>query len=241
MTVRTGDARLSEQLGWMRDGEAFLADHLASASLQHSSLLPGWTRAHVAAHLNGNAPGLLNLLHWARTGEHTPMYPNAEARTRDIDEWSQLSDEQLKAMVHDSAHALDAAASELPSPAWTAIVRTGMGRQIPASEVVWLRTRETWIHTIDLGTGAAFDALPAPLIDALLTDISDTLTNRPACPAATLAPEDRARTWTIGPTDADPVTVRGTASELLAYIAGRAHPRFAMTEHRDPPPIPAWL
>ena len=47
--------------------------------------LPGWTRKHLVAHLAGNAEALLRLLHWAGTGERTPMYTSPEQRNADIE------------------------------------------------------------------------------------------------------------------------------------------------------------
>ena len=242
MTARANVASQTPRIGLMRDGETFLDTQLADTPLQQPSLLPGWTRAHIAAHLVGNARGLLNLLRWASTGHETPMYPNVEARNRDIDEWARQPDAQLKAMVSHTAEAFYAAAAALPAQAWTTTVRTALGREIPAAEVIWLRTRETWIHAIDLARGAWFDALPDPLIDALLTDVCTTLSTRQGCPAVRLTPEDRVRTWTTGPADIEAATVEGTAAELLAWITGRNRgQRPAVTAKHELPVLPAWL
>ena len=56
-----------------------------TADLAAASLLPGWTRGHVLAHLARNADGFVNLLTAARTGEALPMYASLEARTADIE------------------------------------------------------------------------------------------------------------------------------------------------------------
>ncbi len=40
--------------------------------------------------------------------------------------------------------------------AWDQEVLTARGRAVPASEVLWMRARETWIHGIDLDAGVAF-------------------------------------------------------------------------------------
>lgn len=38
------------------------------------SALPGWQRRQLVAHIAANADALGNLVHWAATGEETPMY-----------------------------------------------------------------------------------------------------------------------------------------------------------------------
>ena len=50
------------------------------------SLCEGWTRAHVVTHIARNADALSNLVHWATTGEPTPMYASPESRDADIAE-----------------------------------------------------------------------------------------------------------------------------------------------------------
>src|SRR6476660_6696260 len=49
------------------------------------SLLPGWSRGHVLAHVAGNADSHINLLTWARTGVETPQYPTGAAREAGIE------------------------------------------------------------------------------------------------------------------------------------------------------------
>jgi maleylpyruvate isomerase len=55
-------------LDWWEDGEAFCAaalDRLTEPDLDRPSLLPGWPRRTVIAHLARNADALVNLLTWA--------------------------------------------------------------------------------------------------------------------------------------------------------------------------------
>ncbi|NYV78545.1 maleylpyruvate isomerase N-terminal domain-containing protein, partial [Streptomyces sp. UH6] len=49
------------------------------------SALPHWSRAHLAAHVAANAEALSNLVHWAATGEVTPMYASPEERAAGIE------------------------------------------------------------------------------------------------------------------------------------------------------------
>src|SRR6266704_5264440 len=58
---------------------------LSDTQAREPSLLPGWTRGHVLTHIARNADGMVNLLHWARTGTQTPMYASPESRAADIE------------------------------------------------------------------------------------------------------------------------------------------------------------
>ncbi len=60
-------------------------DGLPDPAYAEPSLLPGWSRAHVIAHLTLNAEGLAGVLHGAHVGEPRPMYASQEARATDLD------------------------------------------------------------------------------------------------------------------------------------------------------------
>ena len=76
---------------------------LSAEDLAAPSLLPGWTRGHILAHVARNADALVNLLEWARTGEETPMYPDAATRDRDIEAGAPRSLEEHLEDLRDSA------------------------------------------------------------------------------------------------------------------------------------------
>jgi maleylpyruvate isomerase len=229
----------------MRGGEIFLSAQLsalAGSGISEPSLLPGWTRAHVISHLAGNARGLLNLLAWARTGVETPMYPSPQARRDAIEQDARLPAAALIGESGASSAALAAAVAQMPGLAWQNTVRSALGRTIPASEVPWMRTREAWIHSVDLDAGAWFDAFPAALVDRLLTEVAGMRAGQAECPAVTLAPDDRARAWALGPAESA-VTVSGTAADLLGWAIGR--PRrglpVSITSREPLPRLPRWL
>ena len=71
------DLPLEERLTLARLGTSHYSCQLSlvdNAEFGEYSLLEGWTRSHLIAHVAYNAIALCNLMHWANTGEETPMY-----------------------------------------------------------------------------------------------------------------------------------------------------------------------
>lgn len=160
---------------WMDEGTAlFLAavDSLSGEEFAVATALPGWSRAHVVAHVHHNAEALLRLLHWARTGDRTPMYASQEQRNAEIEATAALPAARIRDLVHASARELGAAVDALPGPAWSREVVTAQGRTVPAREVLWMRTREVAVHAVDLDAGTGFGDLPDALNAALVTDVA---------------------------------------------------------------------
>jgi maleylpyruvate isomerase len=65
------DLDLSERRLIARRGTALFAQRLAELSdddLEAGSLLDGWTRKHLVAHVGYNAAALCRLMDWAATG-----------------------------------------------------------------------------------------------------------------------------------------------------------------------------
>lgn len=160
---------------WLEHGtKLFLegVERLPDAEFATATRLPGWTRAHVVAHVHHNAEALLRLLNWARTGERTPMYASTEQRNAEIESSARRPAGDLRERVVSSARAFSTALASMPGDAWANEVVTAQGRTVPATEVVWMRTREVAVHTIDLDTGVGFDDLPDDLNAALVVDIA---------------------------------------------------------------------
>lgn len=220
---------LRREQGWLAEGTAgFTAEvaRLSDVELVAGSALSGWTRAHVVAHVARNADALVNLLTWARTGVETPMYSGPNQRAHDIEISAKQPPGRLVDDLQASNDRLARVVAELPIKDWATQVRTAQGRWVPASEVLWLRVREVWIHVVDLGGDASFAAFPPDLVDALLTDIAGTFTRRGGLDRSVrLVPTDRQRDWMIGafrPAGVPAVEVSGTAAALLEWMSGRA-------------------
>lgn len=243
-------------LGWMDDGEVLLAGamgQLADDDLAAPSALPGWSRAHVLAHLARNADALGHLVTWARTGIETPMYADPAEREAGIEMGAQQDPERLRADVASSATALREALSALPEASWVAQVRSARGRIIPATEIPWMRARELWLHTVDLQAPEIEVVLPDLLAQAFLVDICEAFDGRSDTPPLTLVvvPDGDVDLTGSRGNGGDrfhvhrgrlATTVWGRASDLVLWLTGRASGASLRTSGSSGlPPLPQWL
>jgi maleylpyruvate isomerase len=125
-------------------------ERLRDDDVRAPSLLPGWSRAHVIAHLARNADSHVWLFEGARIGEIRHQYPRAGMRETDIEA---SSAQTADALVHDlrrSCDALERAWHDLDDDLWEreCVVTTG-SRAV--SELVFRRLREVEVHHVDLG------------------------------------------------------------------------------------------
>lgn len=215
MSTRT----LADSLRWVEEGTRRCeqaVDGLEPAAYAEPSLLPDWTRAHLVAHLAANAGALRNLAHWAATGEETPMYSSPEQRNADIEAGATRPPAVLRTWFHEEAAALAADLGRMTDEPWQRTIRTAQGREVPASEIPWLRAREVMVHAVDLGTGVTFADLPADFLTALEADIR---TKR-----GKDAPE-----------------VVGDLADRVGYLAGRTTSGVTSPDGGPAPELPAWL
>lgn len=227
---------------WMNAGtDHFLGrlDALDDVALRAPSALPGWTNAHVVAHLARNADALGRLLDWARTGVESPMYPSPEHRNGEIERDAQQPPSRLRADVRSTAAALGEAMAGCDEETWQAQVRSARGRPMLAADVPWMRVREVWLHAADLGgVGATVADLPTGVVVTLLDDATETFTARGDAPTLRLIDSTTGLVWTVG--DGDPTAVSGRSRDLLAWLVGRS-PGGELDAARPLPDVPGWL
>jgi maleylpyruvate isomerase len=126
---------------------------IAEPDLQQPSLLPGWTRAHVLAHLARGADAMRYLMIGARIGQERPAYVSAEARDADIAFGATLVAKELMADLARSALALRTIVKQMPDDAWQFRVRILDSAPFPAAQLLTRRLVEVELHHGDLGTG----------------------------------------------------------------------------------------
>jgi maleylpyruvate isomerase len=160
-------------------------DSLSDEELAAPSPLPGWTRAHVVAHVHGNALAVGRLASWAATGVESRMYESREARNAEIEQLAALPAAELRALAHASAVDLDETLDGLSDEQWQQPVVTASDRTVPASQIPWIRAREVAVHTVDLDGGVTFADLPTDLLAAVATEVVATRAAAPEGPDLT--------------------------------------------------------
>jgi maleylpyruvate isomerase len=219
-------------------------DGLPDEGWEAPSLLPGWTRAHVAAHLALNAEALTRVLHGvvADPDDDVPrtMYDSDEQRDQDIEDLAAAGPGEIRERLLAATTVFADAVTAMPADAWeTRVERTPGGRTMRTSSVPGMRLRELEIHHVDLDAGyATSDWTPAfaeHLLDAMAKRVSPT-------PAVEVRPDDLPRSWVLGSTEAEyPVpVVTGPAADLGWWLTGRPASSTLSCSHGELPEIEGW-
>jgi maleylpyruvate isomerase len=145
--------QLSDQIDQATQRLLDVARVITDPDLRAPSLLPGWTRAHVLAHVARSGDAMRNLLVGARSGQNRPAYASAEARDAAIETGARMNAKDLVDDLADSAMAFRTVARQLPDDAWRFGVRVLNSRPFPAADLLTRRLVEVELHHCDLGAG----------------------------------------------------------------------------------------
>jgi maleylpyruvate isomerase len=215
------------------------AHTLDAPAIAATSLLPGWTRGHVLAHIARNADSMINLLTWARTGVETPQYASDQAREDGITAGAARPPQEHLDDLKASADRLADAYSAMPAHAWAATVQSRGGASIRAAHLVWGRLREVEVHHVDLAAGYR----PADWSEAFtLRLLHELQASFATAPPVRLHATDLAREFTIGDAEADDIPkVSGAGSALAAWLIGRdSGAGLTVSPEGALPPVPIW-
>lgn len=136
-------------------------DTMTEADARTASLLPGWSRGHVLAHLARNADGQRRMVEGALRDEVLEQYPGGdEQRASEIEAGAHRPVAVLLIDVTDSQRALVAAWDQVPAGAWGRLTRPRAGIR-PVRDGVMSRWREILVHLVDLDVGVSPADLPA--------------------------------------------------------------------------------
>lgn len=209
----------ADDLALARRGTAYFArvlNDLPDAAFTAPSLVSGWSRAQVIAHVGYQARDLAGLVAAVRAGTEDAAAADLSQAAR-IDLAASLPPRALRNLFRHAAVHLDVEWRDLADAGWDAAARDTDGAPLPVRSTPWIRARTVWLSAIDLDAGGAFADLPPAMLDRLLAElapraggtVSLVATDRPAAPARS------------GP------VVSGRTADLVRWLAGRGARRLS--------------
>jgi len=214
------------------------------------SLLPGWTRGHVLAHMSRSAEAMVRLLEGARQGRAADMYDSAETREHDIETGAGRTPGEQAADLQSTAELLARTIRDLPEDSWAFRITHRSGRVFPASRIPWMRLAEVEYHHVDIDFGYGPGDWPDDFVAAELAALTDRFAAAEELPPVLLRDAATGTEYRIGAAAGPAVTAQAPAAGLLAWLSGRAD-GARLTVHRggtpadDPaavlPALPAML
>ena len=204
---------------------------LSETAVRAPSLLPGWSRAHVIAHVARNADALANVLHGAQAGEPRSMYESQQHRDEDVETGARLPLDELVADSVAAAGRWRQAANELHSSRLDAPgLRTPGTEPWPVRRVGMMRRTEVEVHHADLGIGYTAEDWPADFVAALMKRRHRELAAKGV--ALTWRTTDTGAVWETAPGGPE---VTGTAADVVWWLLGRGSgERLACSEPQLP-------
>jgi maleylpyruvate isomerase len=220
-------------------------DRLDDDAWAEPSHLPGWSRAHVVAHLSLNAEALTRCLHGVVSdGEDAAsptMYDSDDQRDRDIEELAASSPTRIRDRFLAATTTFEDAVTAVPGDRWeTHVERTPGGRTMRLGSLPGMRVRELEVHHVDLDAGYSTDdwseAFSVLLLDAMAKRLQ---------PARRweIRPLDVDGTWVLGPDDDSPgegQIVTGPAADIGWWLTGRPASGAVSCSHGELPSIEGW-
>lgn len=236
---------LIEPLTAVRESHAALArvisavEQASPEDLAAPSALPGWTRGHVLAHIDGIGRALARQRDYAARGEVVDVYDGGPGGREAAIETgaTRTQGEHLQALTALQDEHRDAWLEE-DSLVWFTPVRYRDGIVVDVALAWW---REVSIHQIDLDLGIdAAEVWSQSLCEHLLDFLSVRLPSGPLIELDAFEPGVRyvvAADSQTPPTT--PVTVTGPLTSITGWLAGReVHPLPIATSDEDAVDLP---
>jgi maleylpyruvate isomerase len=214
-------------------------DSLDDEAYAAPSGLPGWTRAHVVAHLALNAEALADVVGGLARAEPVPMYASPEARDRDVDELAAAPATEVRDRLLGGVTQFADAVTVLPEDRWAGVVeRTPGGPTFPAHQLVARRLTEVEVHHADLDAGYT----PADWPRAFAVMLVESMRSRAWPSPFRVLARDVARTWDFGP-DVSGVrgpTVTGDSHAVAWWLTGRGDGSDLTVDQGRLPEVEKW-
>lgn len=198
----------------VREGHHELLDlvsELEPEDFHAGSRLPGWSRAHVVAHLANNAISLANMTSAAGRGELVDPYPDGD-RDEAIERDARQDAIGLVQQLATSHAQLEIVWDSVAEQDWQRPVRFRDGT---VADLVLCRWRELEIHLLDLDLDRTEQSWSfefcAHAIDFLLPRLEGS--------EVVLAPRELDRTWEVGSSPTH--KIEGSCHSIACWLAGR--------------------
>lgn len=208
---------------WKFDAnQRLLGDTIGISDPQwHSpSLLPGWTRAHVATHLARNADTMREITRAERDGT-PPAIPTAEERFVALERGAERSGLELQIDLDTTAGRLSQAWDEVTD--WHRPIHFE-ARIVPMALLPLARLHEVCVHHLDLACGFEADRIDPQAGEWLLAWVYRRQTiNWQGAPVEIVASSGQRGILGDSP---DPVRLEGTDAALWAWLSGRLAPQL---------------
>ncbi len=212
-------------------------DSLDDADWAGPTILPGWSRAHVVAHLALNAEGLARAVHGLLDDSPVPVYDSQEKRDADVDRLAGESSEAIRERLFAAGWTLRERLLAIRPDQWSRTVeRVPGGPDWPLRAIPGLRRREVEIHHADLGAGYSPADWPAGFTVELLDQLIADHAVSPDSPPFAVRGVDVDRSWELG---ARAPVVRGAAAALAWWLAGRGDGE-GLSSHGELPRLGPW-
>lgn len=215
-----------------RTVDALTADELAGPSL-----LPGWSRAHVVAHVAMNAAALSGVVEGLVHGSPVPMYASDGQRDAEIEELAGADPTQLRERFLETTTRFADAIPLLAGEHWSGwIERLPGGPAWPMVTIVATRRRELEIHHADLGVAHTRADWPRDFVAELLDAV--TVDQQGSGPFQVRA-SDLGQSWRVGG-DGGP-TVLGAGADLGWWLTRRGPGDGLSTDADRLPELGPWV
>lgn len=212
---------------------------LDDESVRRPSLLPGWSRAHVVAHLSRNADAFTRVLGQVAAGEPASMYASTDARDADIEDTVERLD--LAGLVEDAlastarlTEALWACEADPDAP-YTRVA--GADLSFPLHTVGPRRRAEVEIHHSDLGTGYEPSTWPSDFSSHLVKQRQDELAQAGG-PSMVLSSTDVTGLWKFG--EGQGPEIHGSVGDLAWWLVGRGGGQGLTCSSGELPVLGRW-
>ncbi|QIX26808.1 maleylpyruvate isomerase family mycothiol-dependent enzyme [Nocardioides sp. JQ2195] len=189
-------------------------DRMTPAEFAGDSVLPGWSRAHVVAHVAMNARCFGRAIGAALRGELVAVYESTEARDADIRGAAGLPVGDLRELLFETCGAWRDVADDVDEDHLTArLERVPGGPQLSVAEGLVARWREVEIHHADLGLAWTPASWSPEFVDEVLPSLVEFRSRE--VDLTLHSPEGSIQVGSGGP------EVRGSRADLAWWLMGR--------------------